>query len=74
MLKILKTGMYLIEPCANNSCTKFQANIFIFGCTMAQRPGEGNDVTFRKSIVGISDCRTTKQMTFFGILRQKCTR
>ena len=40
------------------------ANIFIFGCAMAQRPSKGNDVTFLKSIVGISNRRTTKQMAF----------
>ena len=31
---------------------------------MAQKPIDGNDVIFWNSIFGISDCRTTKQMTF----------
>ena len=34
-----------IEICTNNRCTKFQANIFIFGCAVAKRPGKGGDVT-----------------------------
>ena len=40
--------MYIIEACAISMCTKFQANIFIFGCAMAQKPSNGNDVTFLK--------------------------
>ena len=32
--------------CVTISCTKFQANIFIFGCEMPQKPNEGNDVIF----------------------------
>ena len=45
---ILKNGVYIIELCANNRCTNFQANIFISDCAMAQWPGKGNDVTFLK--------------------------
>ena len=63
-LDIWKTGIFVIELSVTNSCTKFQANIFIFGCEMAQKPIDGNDVIFWNSIFGISDCRTTKQMTF----------
>ena len=31
---------------------------------MTQKPIDGNDVIFWKSIFGISNCPTTKQMTF----------
>ena len=43
-----KNGIYILELCATSMCTKFQANIFIFGCAMAQKPSDGNDVTFLK--------------------------
>ena len=43
---IQKTGICSIELYANCQCTKFQVNIFISGCAMAQRPGKGDDVTF----------------------------
>ena len=42
----IKNGTYAIELYVTNRCTEFQANIFIFGCAMAQKPGEGDDVTF----------------------------
>ena len=45
-IDIQNTRIYVIERCITNKCTKFQANIFIFGCAMAQKPGEGDDVTF----------------------------
>ena len=47
---------------------KNQANIFIFGCAMAQKPDKGNDVTFETQFFGISKWRTTKQMTFLESL------
>ena len=37
-----------------------------FGCTMAQKPGKGNGVTFLNPIYGTSRCRTSKQMTFWN--------
>ena len=43
---IQNTGIYSIQLYSNNQCTKFQANIFIFGCAMTQKPGEDDDVTF----------------------------
>ena len=45
-IDIQKTGINVIELCVTNSCTKLQANIFIFGCEMAQKPIDGNDVIF----------------------------
>ena len=30
---------------------------------MTPKPSDGNDVTFGNSISGVSNCRTTKQMT-----------
>ena len=33
---IQKTGKYRIKLYNNDQCAKFQANIFIFGCAMAQ--------------------------------------
>ena len=59
-IDIQKTGIYVIELCVTNRFTKFQANIFIFGCAMAQKLGEGDDVTFLNCIFGISNCRTSK--------------
>ena len=49
-IDIQKNGIYVIELCVTNRCTKFQANIFIFGCAMAQKPGKGDDVTFLNRI------------------------
>ena len=43
-IDIQKTGKYVIY--VTNRCTKFQANIFIFGCAMAQKPGKCDDVNF----------------------------
>ena len=60
----IQKRIHVIELCVTNRCTKFQANIFIFGCAMAQKPGEGDDVTFLNRIFGICNCRTSKQMTF----------
>ena len=45
-LDIQKTRIYVLELCVTNSCTKCQANIFTFGCEMAQKPIDGNDVIF----------------------------
>ena len=45
---IQKTGIYVIELSVASMCAKFQANIFIFGSAMAQKPSKGNDVTFLK--------------------------
>ena len=42
----IKTGIYVIELCVPNMCTKLQANIFIFSCATAQKPGKCDDVTF----------------------------
>ena len=46
-----QTGIYIIELCVTNSCTKCQANNFIFCCEMAQKPISGNDVIFWNSIL-----------------------
>ena len=43
---IQKNGIYIIELCATNVCTKFQANIFIFDCAMAHKPSNVYDVIF----------------------------
>ena len=75
-----KTGVCVRKIYENNKCSKFQANTFIFGFAMARQwtmqcngpmalflqSGKGNDVTFWKSIFGISKCRTTKQTTFLN--------
>ena len=53
---------------------KIQASIFISGRAMAQKPGKGDDVTFLNRILGISNCRTSEQMTYLEILRQNRTR
>ena len=46
----IKNGIYIIEICVTNRCTKFQPNIFIFGCAMTQKLDEGDDVTFLNRI------------------------
>ena len=33
---------------------------------MAQKPGKGDDATFLIAFFGVHNCRTSKQMTFFG--------
>ena len=60
-----KTGICIIEISVTNMCTKFQANIFIFCCTMTKKPSNGNDAIFLNSIFGISHYRTTKQVHFW---------
>ena len=40
--------MYALELSDANICTKFQANIFIFDCTVAEKTGNGDGVTFFK--------------------------
>ena len=64
---IQKTGIHNIEVYTSNQCTKFKANIFISGCVMTQKAGKGDDVTYLNRIFGISNCRTSKQMTFFNL-------
>ena len=53
-----------MELYTNYQCAKFQSNIFIFSCAMAQKRGKGDDVTFLNRIFGISNCHTSQQMTF----------
>ena len=48
---IQKTGIYVMEIHTNNKHTKFQSNLFVFGCAMAKKPGKGDDVTFLKCIL-----------------------
>ena len=50
ILQISKNGIFVIELRVANMCAKIQANIFNFGCAMAQKPSNGNDVTFLNSI------------------------
>ena len=44
--KYPKNGIHSIELHSNNQCAEFQANIFIFGCTMAQKPSKGETSLF----------------------------
>ena len=69
-----KNGIYVIELCVTNSCTKFQANIFIFGCEMAQKPIDGNDVIFLKLDFWNFWLSYDKTNDIFGILRQNLTK
>ena len=42
-----KNGIYVIEVHTKNMQTKFQSNIFVFGCAMAKKKtGKGDAVTF----------------------------
>ena len=43
---IQKTGVHAIELSVTNMCAKFQANIFIFGCAIAQKPSNSSEVSF----------------------------
>ena len=63
-----KNGIYVIALCVTNSCTNFEANIYILGCEMAQKPIGGNEVIFLNSIIEISYFRTTKQIIFLESL------
>ena len=55
---IQNIGIYVIGIHASNTHTKFQRNIFVFDCAMAEKPGKGDDVTLLKCIFCISYCRT----------------
>ena len=71
---IQKIWIYIIELSVTNMCAKFQANIFIFCGAMAQKPNNGNDVTFLISIFGISNSRTKKTHDIFGMMSRNWTR
>ena len=49
--------MYAVNLHRNNAHTKFQSNIFVFGCAMSKKTGKDDDVTFLNAISGISNCR-----------------
>ena len=59
-----KNRMYSIEPYTNNQFTKFQANIFISGCAMFKKHVNVMTSLYLTTIFSISNCRTSKQMTF----------
>ena len=46
ILEDIKNEIYSMKLYSNKQCTRFQANIFILGCAMAQKSGKGDDVTF----------------------------
>ena len=43
---IQKFGIDAIEIHTNNTHPKLQSNIFIFGCAIAKKTAQGDDVTF----------------------------
>ena len=45
-IDIQNTGIYIMEFCDTNMRTKFDASIFISGCAIAEKPSNGEDVTF----------------------------
>ena len=67
-----KNGMYTIELCAINSCTKFQANIFIFGYAMGN--GQVRVMTWPYENRLLEFLSYDKTSDIFGILRQNWTR
>ena len=69
-IDIRKNGIYVIELCVTNCCTQFQANIFIFGCEMAHKPINGDDVIFLKLDFWNFQLSYDKANAIFGILRQ----
>ena len=40
--------LYVVNLHTNNPQNKFHGNIFIFGCAVVKKPGNGYDVTFLK--------------------------
>ena len=60
----IKNGIYSIELYTNNQCTQCQANIYISGCAMTQKPAKRDGVTILNRNFGISNSRMSKQMTF----------
>ena len=40
-----KTELHVVKVHTNNTHTKFQGNIFIFGFAMVKKPGKGDDVS-----------------------------
>ena len=61
----IKHEICVIELRAINIRTKFQANIFVVACAMTKDQVMVMTSFFGNTIFGISNCRTTKQMTFF---------
>ena len=54
----IKTGIYVVKLHTNNTHTRFQSNIFTFGCAMVKKNiPKGDNVTFLNEIFGISNCR-----------------
>ena len=41
-----KNGMYVVNLLTNNTYTKFEGNIFIFGYAIVKKAGRGDDVAF----------------------------
>ena len=63
LINIQKTE-YILQSYVRPACVQNFKPISLFWLTMVQKPSNGNDVIFWNSIFGISNCRTTKQMTF----------
>ena len=74
--KVFKNGIYSIALYTYNKCIKFQANMLMFGCAMAQKSYKGGGVTFFKHIFWafliVVHVKTSD--VFLGILRQYWTR
>ena len=58
-------AMHIIELSVTNMCTKLQASISIFAVQLFKTRVMVTTSRFWNSILGLSNCHTTKQMTFF---------
>ena len=67
-------GRYVVKLHTNNTHTKFQNNIFVFGCAMVEKPGKGDDVTVLKCTFWHFLLPYVKTNNIFGILRQNWSR
>ena len=66
-------GIHVIKIHTNNMHTKFQSNIFVFGCAMAKKR-KSDDITFLKCNFWNFQLLYKKTNDILGILRQNCTR
>ena len=45
---VIKNGIYAVNLQKNSTRSRFQNNIFTFGCAMVKKTGKGDDATYLK--------------------------
>ena len=60
ILELSKNELYVVKLHTNNTRTKFQSNIFIFGYVMVKKRVKVMTSIFWNAIFGISNCPTLK--------------